>query len=191
MHWPERCLSKHDGHTGARQRRGTLGSNAPGICHSRSATSAGRHRPGSANGSAIRAAPGNPCRVCWPQSPANWRASSGISPGKHHCLPEVTRNTACAQRWRWQPKPGEPSTYVGKNIRSWREASPHRIWSGGNQPADESMITIGSDCRLQRHAQAIYFDYPASAGSSHRVGKTKNAHESIRFRPYPQLTPSS
>ena len=128
-------------------------------------------------------------RVCWPQSPTNWRASSGISPGKHHCLPEVTRNTACAQRWRWQPEPGEPSTYVGKNIRSWREASPHRTWSGGNQPADESMTTIGSDCRLQRHAQAIYFDYPASAGSSHRVGKTKNAHENIRFRPYPQLTP--
>lgn len=34
----------------------------------------------------------------------------------------------------------------------------------GYQRVDESIITIGSSCRLQRHAQATYFDLPALAG---------------------------
>ncbi len=48
-------------------------------------------------------------------------------------------------------------------MRYSREDSQQRIKSGGNQSANEGMIIIGTDRRLQRHVQATTFDEPAHA----------------------------
>ena len=63
----------------------------------------------------------------------------------------------------------EPLAYVGTDIRSQREASPHRTRSGGSQSANESMTTIGSDCRLRRHAQAPHLGRSAQARQHHHA----------------------